>query len=55
MASTFMDRSYHNQPGKTDLYRRIAAIIQASHTNLKDDLVVIKDIKKDLKKFSDSV
>ena len=55
MSSEFLNRGYHNQPGKTELYQKIAELIQASHTDTIDDLVVIKDIEKDLKKFLDSI
>ena len=55
MSSEFLNRGYHNQPGKTELYQKIAELIQASHTDPIDDLVVIKDIEKDLKKFLDSI
>ena len=48
MASQFLNRGYHNKPEKTELYQKIAALITASHSDLKDDLQVLTDLKKDV-------
>lgn len=55
MASEFLSRGYHNQPGKTELYQKISELIQASHSDVKDDLAVLNDLIKDLKRFQSSV
>ena len=54
MASQFLNRGYHNSPEKTDLYQRIAELIEGSHSDPKKDLEVLEDIHKDLMKFIDS-
>lgn len=55
MASEFLSRGYHNQPGKTELYQKISELITASHTDVKDDLAVLNDLIKDLKRFQSSI
>lgn len=53
MASVFgTHRSYHNEPEKSELYRKICELIVASHTNETDDITVLIDVLKD---FQDSL
>ena len=56
MASVFGTiRSYHNQPEKSELYKNISDLILATHQEPKEDLKVVQDIVKDLKKYLKNV
>jgi len=55
MAAVFMNRSYHNDPEKSNLYQIVAVAIATSHQDPKIDLSVLNDVVKDLKEFIKSL